>query len=150
MEKNPKISGPEPRPDGLIPQPHGGALRRITSEQAREMRLRSLERRREELRRAALDALDVAARQLTDLSSDDRAGVLRAIFANHALNAHDPSARGSVASARLVLEHAYPEPRRERGAAQVAAAAAGQALGSELARRLLAALRAAQADGGSD
>jgi len=142
------VSGgaPVPAPEQeqrIIYPKQGGRLTPFTSERGRAIRLAALERNRERLRRSALAGLDIAAKDIADLPSPDRDGVLTAIFANHALNANDPAASGSVASARLVIDHAYPEPKRDRTGAEAAAVGVGQAIGAELARRILDALRRA-------
>ena len=126
-----------------------GTLTPFDSTRARAARLAQLEDGREELRQAALQGGTLAAAQIPDLPSADRIGLMASIFSNHALNAHDPSARGSVASARLVIENAYPraqEFERERLTEPVSVLA--QAMGVELARLLLARVRGGDGDAG--
>lgn len=59
-----------------------------------------------------------AAGDIPGLAAGDKYAMVRHIAYNHALNAADPSARGSAASARLTFE-AF-EPRRTDGGGQVA------------------------------
>jgi len=130
--------------DGRSVGGNGGTLTPFTSERARALRLKAIEDGREELRQAALAAGTLAAAQVPDLPSPDRIGLMTEILSNHYLNANDPSARGSVASARLVIGTAYPYPsefERERPATPTPISEMAQAMGVELARLLLARVR---------
>ena len=125
---------------------NGGALTPFDPDRARAARLRQIEDGREELRQAALAAGTLAAAQIPDLPSNDRVGLMTSILSNHALNAHDPSARGSVASARLVIETAYPHLREFEREQPAPISEMAQAMGVELARLLLARVRAGQGE----
>jgi len=125
---------------------NGGALTPFDPDRARAARLRQIEDGREELRQAALAAGTLAAAQIPDLPSNDRVGLMTSILSNHALNAHDPSARGSVASARLVIETAYPHLREFEREQPAPISEMAQAMGVELARLLLARVRQGEAE----
>lgn len=117
---------------------HGGTLTPIRdSERARELAMRSVEKRR----KVALSAMAAAGRQLPDVAGAGPYAYLAYMLEQHALNATDPSARGSVASAKLVMGNAFPEDKSRHSADTDTAAAFGAGVGVGVVRELLAEVR---------
>ena len=119
----------------------GGALVPVRStEQAREL----ARRRWDAVSAAARRGLVKAGEQLPDVRASSPVAVVEYLVSQHALNAADPSARGSQASFKQVMDLAYPKPERE-----VSSGPASPATGASLAEldgaaldALMAALRA--------
>lgn len=123
---------------GVVPGVHGGTLRPVkTSEAARELVMHRWRRKADAVRRG----LARAGINVPGVEKPDAYAVVAAIAENHALNALDPSARGSAASARLVLEHGWPAPERASLSDAMPSSGLTMHLSADLARDLLDKLR---------
>lgn len=83
-----------------------------------------------------------AGQRLPDINLRGPLDMLEYVAEQHWMNAADPSAPGSVQSFREVMRIAYPAPERGLVASTVPAGGAQLNLSPELARELLAELRA--------
>lgn len=134
----------------VVPGRHGGTLRPVrTSEQGAALSRKRWERAgaaaRAGLRDAAREMSEKAGLTLPDGAPlETEYDVLRALVAAHVLQAADPSARGAVQSFREVTRLAFPVPeaRLDHGAVGLPAGGMQFNLSPELAREVLAALRA--------
>lgn len=112
--------------------------------------VRSSERGRELVRlrwdgvsAAARRGLAAAGKQIPDVVGNGPVRVVEYLVSQHTLNAADPSARGSAQSFKQVMDLAYPKPDREVSAAPgIPAGGLSVTLSADLARELVAALRA--------
>jgi len=126
-----------------IPGPRGGTLYPVrTSEEG----TRRINIRWNRTRAAARAGVTATYDQIPDVPpAHTKAGkqlaVIARMFEQHALNACDPSARGSSASLRAVMDYAYKPERDHSARADTAAQAAGSAFGTEMAREMLSLLR---------
>jgi hypothetical protein len=89
-----------------------------------------------------------AGTQIPDIDKRGSVPVVRYLVQQHTLNAADPSARGATQSFKQIMDLAYPKPEREVAPSSVVpAGGASIALSPELARELLAAMRARREQG---
>lgn len=112
---------------------------------------RELARRRwDAVSKAARLGLGDAGEQLPDVSKRQPLAVVRYLVEQHAMNAADPSQRGSTQSFKQVMELAYPKPEKDSAAATgtdgdlaelVAAWRAAKQANPELGQRAAALLR---------
>jgi len=127
-----------------IPGPRGGTLYPVhTSEEG----TRRINIRWNRTRAAARAGVTEAYTQIPDAppahtKKGKQLAVIARMFEQHALNACDPSARGSSASLRAVMDYAFKPERDHSARADTAAQAAGSAFGAEMAREMLSLLRA--------
>ncbi len=117
---------------------NGGTLTPFDSVRAAEARARRTELAGQRVRRAAIKA----GGQLPGVNANSSLDTLEYVAEQHWLNAADPSAPGSVQSFREVMRIAYPSPERGAAVSSVPAGGAQLNLSPELARELLAELRA--------
>lgn len=108
--------------------PGGGGYGRIVPIRD-PARARELARRRwDAVSAAARRGLVKAGEQLPDIRASSPVAVVEYLVSQHALNAADPSARGSQASFKQVVELAYPKPDREVAASPGAVPGPGGSL----------------------
>lgn len=124
-----------PLPDApSIPGRNGGTLIPLRGERAREAA-----NRRWEMARAATQAgIRDAGEQMHDLRGTGSLAVIRKLAEVHTLNAADPSAHGSQASYKQVMDRAFPRPTDDNqsgGGASITINMTGAAM-VELARAL--------------
>jgi hypothetical protein len=131
--------------DTRIPGKNGGTLRPVRDEAA----ARALVRKRwDGVSAAARRGLAKAGKQIPDISGQGPVRVVEYLVEQHTLNAADPSARGATQSFKQVMDLAYPKPEREVATGPATPpGGASLALSPELARELLAAMRARREQG---
>ena len=128
------------QPTRIVAGRRGGTLTPFNSARAIEAN----RKRWAKVGHVARRALVTAAGEVPDLDvQGDHWRALEYVFHQRWLNTFDPSARGSSADLRTMIDVAYPKPERDPAAAAVGVPTGGAtlALSPELAQQLLSAMR---------
>lgn len=132
-------NGDNTQPTRTVAGRRGGTLTPFDSARA----LEANRKRWAKVGHVARRALVTAAGEVPDLDvQGDHWRALEYVFHQRWLNTFDPSARGSSADLRTMIDVAFPKPERDPAAAVgVPAGGAALALSPELAQQLLTAMR---------